>query len=123
MQDVARKRTARLAPFVGSVNVAWFPWAEMPKRSNMTNAETTDWLRYRAIEFGAPPAFIDAIDALICNESASKDLEELGGEYDYIRDTLDSLVNEIEAAKLTLPDELASSLEDAKQALKKCTAS
>lgn len=42
------------------MRMAWSPWA----RSNLRPDELIDWLRYRAIEFKAPPAFIDGIEEL-----------------------------------------------------------
>lgn len=58
-------------------NVAWFPWAQPPARSNLTAGEVVDWLRYRAIEFGAPTAFIDALDDLVLAETAQEEIDEL----------------------------------------------
>lgn len=57
--------------------MAWFPWAAMPARSNMTTGEVIDWLRYRAIDFGAPSAFIDALDDLGLSETAQEEIDEL----------------------------------------------
>jgi hypothetical protein len=58
----------------------WLPWTELPKRSNITPYELIDWLRYRAIEFGAPPLFIDAIEGLgsaELSETATAEIQEL----------------------------------------------
>lgn len=57
--------------------MSWFPWTAIPKRSNMTTGEVVDWLRYRAIDFGAPSAFVDAIDDLGLSETAQEEIEEL----------------------------------------------
>lgn len=57
--------------------MAWFPWAQPPARSNLTTGEVVDWLRYRAIEFGAPSAFIDALDDLVLAETAREEIDEL----------------------------------------------
>lgn len=60
----------------------------MPARSNMTTGEVVDWLRYRAIDFGAPTAFIDALDDLVLAETAQEDIEELRDELEAVKERL-----------------------------------
>jgi len=62
--------------------MAWFPWVNMPKRSQSPD-ELIDWLRYSAIEFGAPPQFIDSIEGLgsaELSETAQAEFQELENE-------------------------------------------
>lgn len=55
--------------------MAWMPWANLPARSSMTTQELVDWLRAHAIEFNAPPQFIDAIDAIETEEPKDESVE------------------------------------------------
>ena len=74
--------------------MAWLPWAELPKRSNITPYELIDWLRYRAIELGAPPLFIDAIEGLgsaELSETATQEIQELENELTTVTDERDDL--------------------------------
>lgn len=57
--------------------MAWLPWAELPARSNLQASELIDWLRYRAIEFKAPAAFIDGIEELYAYITQDERIEEL----------------------------------------------
>lgn len=57
--------------------MTWFPWVAVPARSNITTGEVVDWLRYRAIDFGAPSAFVDALDDLVLAETAQEEIDEL----------------------------------------------
>lgn len=65
----------------------------------MTTGEFIDWLRYRAIDFGMPPAFIDCVDDLHSLDGADAeietlkaDLEEALEERDALRDALKNLL-------------------------------
>lgn len=49
---------------------------------NLTREELIDWLRYRAIEFGAPPQFVDAIDDLGTIINQEDEIAELTEERD-----------------------------------------
>lgn len=68
--------------------MAWFPWAQPPARSNLTTGEVVDWLRYRAIEFGAPTAFIDALDDLVLAETAQEEIDELTEKLETVKERL-----------------------------------
>ena len=74
--------------------MSWLPWAELPKRSNITPYELIDWLRYRAIELGAPSLFIDAIEGLgsaELSETATQEIQELENELTTVTDERDDL--------------------------------
>ena len=71
--------------------MSWFPWVAPPARSNLSVTELCDWLRYRAIEFGAPPQFIDAIDYVDTLEGLKAANEELEVEVEIANDALDDL--------------------------------
>jgi hypothetical protein len=58
--------------------MAWFPWVAMPTRSQ-TPDELIDWLRYSAIQFGAPVRFIDSIEELYAFSVQDERIEELEG--------------------------------------------
>lgn len=83
--------------------MAWFPWAALPARSNMTTGEVVDWLRYRAIDFGAPTVFIDALDDLVLAETAQEEIDELREELDAAKGLLDD-VREALKEKLSLSE-------------------
>ena len=79
--------------------MAWLPWAELPKRSNITPYELIDWLRYRAIELGAPPLFIDAIEGLgsaELSETATQEIQELENELTAVVDERDELKDAVQ---------------------------
>jgi hypothetical protein len=64
----------------------------------MTTGELIDWLRYRAIDFGMPPQFIDCVDELDVTdkdveiETLKTDLEEALEERDALLDALKNLL-------------------------------
>jgi hypothetical protein len=68
--------------------MVWLPWVELPRRSNLTPDELIDWLRHRAIEFGAPTAFVDAIDDLVLSETAQEEISKLQEELDDAEDMI-----------------------------------
>jgi hypothetical protein len=74
--------------------MSWFPWAPAPVRSNMTTGELIDWLRYRAIDFGMPPQFIDAVDALDVTDKDAA-IERLGDELTDMEKLRDDLHTEL----------------------------
>ncbi len=55
--------------------MCWPPWAKLPIHFKTTQ-ELVDWLRDRAIEFNAPPQFVDAINALAALEDRALQAEE-----------------------------------------------
>jgi hypothetical protein len=57
--------------------MSWFPWVRPPARSNITAAELVEWLRSRAIEFGAPQQFIDALECLELDDDLVAENERL----------------------------------------------
>jgi len=77
--------------------MAWLPWAALPARSSMTTRELVDWLRAHAIEFGAPPQFIDAIDKLLDLEDSAAENDEVAEERDMLMTALEDLLEEISA--------------------------
>jgi len=71
--------------------MSWFPWVQPPARSNLSVTELCDWLRCRAIEFKAPPQFIDAIEYVGTLEGLEAANEELKAEVEIANDALDDL--------------------------------
>jgi hypothetical protein len=78
--------------------MAWLPWAELPRRSNITPYELIDWLRHRAIEFGASTAFIDAIDGLYAYSTQDERIEELEEELEDAENMIARIRKEAEAS-------------------------
>jgi hypothetical protein len=67
----------------------------------MTTGELIDWLRYRAIDFGMPPQFIDAVDELVLSETAQEDIDSLKEELEeaeYRRDQARTILRQLIAA-------------------------
>lgn len=69
--------------------------------SGTTTDEFIDWLRYRAIDFGMPPAFLDAVD----------DLWRVAG-LDEENTELETKLETAELERNALRDALASLLKD-----------
>lgn len=85
----------------------WLPWTELPKRSNITPYELIDWLRYRAIEFGAPPLFIDAIEGLgsaELSETATAEIQELENQLTAATDERDELKDAVQKLLKAIDD-------------------
>jgi hypothetical protein len=85
--------------------MSWFPWASAPARSNMTAGELIDWLRYRAIDFGMPPQFIDAVDALDLSDKDAE-IEKLGDDLTDLEKVRDDLYEELESLVNSLDENL-----------------
>jgi DNA-binding PucR family transcriptional regulator len=77
--------------------MAWLPWATLPARSSMTTRELVDWLRAHAIEFGAPPQFIDAIDSINEAYDQEEEMEELREELDAAENDSSALADALNA--------------------------
>ena len=71
--------------------MTWFPWTKSPAYSAMPQAEFIEWLRYRAIDFGMPPAFIDCIDGLQRLEGAQAEIDQLKAELEEANDNVGDL--------------------------------
>jgi hypothetical protein len=79
--------------------MSWFPWAPAPVRSNMTTGELIDWIRYRAIDFGMPPQFIDCVDDLHSLDGLETENEELKAELETVQSSRDELVDRYKVVK------------------------
>ena len=66
-------------------------WAKPPIFAATTLSEFIDWLRYRAIDFGMPPQFIDCVDDLHTLCGADTEIAELKEELDLMEDQRDAL--------------------------------
>jgi predicted transcriptional regulator len=84
--------------------MAWFPWVAMPVRPQSAG-ELIDWLRYSAIDFGAPPQFIDSIDGLRDLVGVGKEIEELGDEITAVEEQRDALKEALKELIEKLEDE------------------
>ena len=65
----------------------------------MTTGELIDWLRYRAIDFGMPSQFIDAVDYLNDLKGMEAENEELKGELETVQDSRDELIDRYKVVK------------------------
>lgn len=72
--------------------MAWLPRTELPARANISQQELLDWLRYKAIAFGAPQLFIDAIDSLYDVVNQDEEIYELTKQRDALYDALEDLL-------------------------------
>ena len=84
---------------VGGIAMTWYPWVKSPAYSAMPQAEFIEWLRYRAIDFGMPPAFINCIDDLQDNSQLPDEIEKLESEKEELEDKLEEAERKLYMAK------------------------
>jgi len=69
----------------------------MPKRA-LREHELIDWLRYSAIEFGAPARFVDGLDDLHSLTGANEEINELTEKLEAAQGLLDDVREYIKEA-------------------------
>ena len=73
----------------------------------MTPYELIDWLRYRAIEFKAPTAFIDGIEELYAYSTQDERIEELEEQLETAEEQLETAEEQRDDLKRVLKNLLA----------------